>query len=107
MSPLYSHSRLSSFENCPKQFQFRYVLKIPSETEEARKVLDELLGKLGENDWGEEHTFGIHLATEEALMNAIKHGNQRDPEKSVFVAFRVSGSMLQLEIGIRMKSPFC
>jgi putative RecB family exonuclease len=31
--PLYSHSRLASFENCPKQFQFRYVLKIPSETE--------------------------------------------------------------------------
>jgi putative RecB family exonuclease len=31
--PLYSHSRLSSFENCPKQFHFRYVLKIPSETE--------------------------------------------------------------------------
>jgi putative RecB family exonuclease len=30
---VYSHSRLSSFENCPKQFQFRYVLKIPSETE--------------------------------------------------------------------------
>ncbi|MGH0038250.1 MAG: RecB family exonuclease [Myxococcota bacterium] len=33
MSPLYSHSRLSSFENCPKQFHFRYVLKIPSESE--------------------------------------------------------------------------
>ncbi len=33
MSPLYSHSRISSFENCPKQFQFRYVLRIPSETE--------------------------------------------------------------------------
>ena len=31
--PLYSHSRLSSFENCPKQFEFRYVQKIPSETE--------------------------------------------------------------------------
>lgn len=33
MPPLYSHSRLSSFENCPKQFHFRYVLKIPSTTE--------------------------------------------------------------------------
>jgi putative RecB family exonuclease len=33
MSPIYSHSRLSSFENCPKQFEFRYVQKIPSETE--------------------------------------------------------------------------
>ena len=32
-SPIYSHSRLSSFENCPKQFEFRYIQKIPSETE--------------------------------------------------------------------------
>jgi len=30
---IYSHSRLSSFENCPKQFHFRYVLKTPVETE--------------------------------------------------------------------------
>jgi len=33
MATVYSHSRISSFENCPKKFQFRYVLKIPSETE--------------------------------------------------------------------------
>jgi putative RecB family exonuclease len=33
MSTLYSHSRLSSFENCKKQFHFRYVLKIPAESE--------------------------------------------------------------------------
>ncbi|MCG8588950.1 MAG: PD-(D/E)XK nuclease family protein [Proteobacteria bacterium] len=31
--PIFSHSRLSSFENCPKQFHFRYVLKIPAESE--------------------------------------------------------------------------
>lgn len=31
--PVYSHSRLSSFENCAKQFHFRYVLKIPSAVE--------------------------------------------------------------------------
>jgi putative RecB family exonuclease len=30
---VYSHSRMSSFENCPKQFHFKYVLKIPQETE--------------------------------------------------------------------------
>lgn len=30
---LYSHSRLSTFEKCRKQFQFRYVLRIAQETE--------------------------------------------------------------------------
>ncbi len=33
MTQLYSHSRLSSFENCRKQFQFRYILQIPQESE--------------------------------------------------------------------------
>lgn len=30
---LYSHSRLSSFENCPRQFRYRYIDKLPSESE--------------------------------------------------------------------------
>ena len=33
MPAVYSHSRLSCFENCPKQFHYRYVLKVPAETE--------------------------------------------------------------------------
>jgi putative RecB family exonuclease len=30
---VYSHSRLSNFENCPKAFHYRYILEIPSEKE--------------------------------------------------------------------------
>lgn len=33
MTTTYSHSRLSSFENCAKKFQYRYVLKIPAQSE--------------------------------------------------------------------------
>ncbi len=33
MQTTYSHSRLSSFENCAKKFQYRYVLKIPAQSE--------------------------------------------------------------------------
>jgi putative RecB family exonuclease len=33
LGQVYSHSRLKSFENCRKQFHFRYVLKVPEETE--------------------------------------------------------------------------
>ncbi len=48
--PVYSHSRLSSFENCPKQFHFRYVLKIPAESESVEafvgKRVHEVLERL-------------------------------------------------------------
>lgn len=37
--PVYSHSRLSSFENCPRQFYFRYVEKVPVETESIEAFL--------------------------------------------------------------------
>jgi putative RecB family exonuclease len=30
---LYSHSRLSSYENCKKKFEFRYILDVPQESE--------------------------------------------------------------------------
>jgi len=30
---IYSHSRLATFEDCPKRFEYRYVLKIPTESE--------------------------------------------------------------------------
>lgn len=39
--PVYSHSRLSSFENCAKQFHFRYVLRIPA----ASESIEAFLGK--------------------------------------------------------------
>lgn len=33
LPPYYSHSRISCFEDCPKRFQYRYVLRLPAETE--------------------------------------------------------------------------
>lgn len=35
----YSHSRLSSFENCPKQFEYRYIHKIEVDTEGVEAFL--------------------------------------------------------------------
>ena len=50
MPNVYSHSRLSSFENCPKKFHFRYVLEVPVETEGIEafvgKLVHEVLERL-------------------------------------------------------------
>jgi putative RecB family exonuclease len=50
LGALFSHSRISSFENCPKQFEFRYIQKIPSETESIEafvgKRVHEILERL-------------------------------------------------------------
>jgi len=36
---IYSHSRLASFEDCPKKFHYRYVLRVPTETESIESFL--------------------------------------------------------------------
>jgi len=33
LAQTYSHSRLATFEDCPKRFEYRYVLKIPTDTD--------------------------------------------------------------------------
>jgi serine/threonine-protein kinase RsbW len=48
--------------------------------------------------WSEHEIFGIHLAVEEALVNAIRHGNGLDPSKMVSARFRLSRDRLEVEI---------
>jgi putative RecB family exonuclease len=47
---LYSHSRLSTFENCPRKFEYRYVQRIPRDTESIEafvgKRVHEILERL-------------------------------------------------------------
>jgi putative RecB family exonuclease len=39
VSEVFSHSRLASYEKCPKQFHFRYVLRLPQEIESVEAFL--------------------------------------------------------------------
>ena len=50
MPTVYSHSRLSCFEDCPKRFHYRYILKVPAETQSIEgfvgKQVHEVLERL-------------------------------------------------------------
>lgn len=63
---------------------------ICSRTEIAVEVVRDLVQRLEENGWHSRDVFGIHMAMEEALMNAIKHGNARDSKKMVQVEIKVT-----------------
>ena len=70
----------------------------PTDTAEAKRVLDEVLSQLAENKWGDHDMFGVHMAVEEALMNAIKHGNQLDASKTVEVVSRLAEDRMFIQI---------
>lgn len=71
---------------------------IPSDTAAGRRILDQVLGELQSRHWAEHDVFSVHLAMEEALVNAIKHGNRLDPDKQVRVACRISPEKVRIEI---------
>ena len=58
---------------------------IPSELDAGHRVLEELLSQLRIENWSARDIFGIRLALEEAVVNAIKHGNRLDASKQVYV----------------------
>ena len=71
---------------------------IPSDLGEARRVQDEIEEALQAARYGDRDIFAIKLALEEALVNAIKHGNQMDPAKRVRVAYTVTPERFDIRI---------
>ncbi len=58
---------------------------IPSESEYGFQIIRQVTDQLASLAWSEPEVFGIHLALEEALINAIKHGNECQSNKTVHV----------------------
>jgi serine/threonine-protein kinase RsbW len=73
-------------------------LTIASDLAEARRVQEEVEQALQASSYTEHEIFAIKLALEEALVNAIKHGNQMDPDKQVFVAYKVTSERFEIRI---------
>ena len=63
---------------------------ITSDMEAAREAGSQVLKVVVDRGYDEAASFAIRLAIEEALNNAIEHGNRFDPEKKVTVRFEVN-----------------
>lgn len=75
-----------------------FETKIPSDTLEAQKVQQRIIQLLEDLDFEPRDVFGMRLALEEALVNAIKHGNQMDPNKSVRIGCSINAAKIRIVI---------
>lgn len=79
--------------NVPAEFGVRDAqlteLVIPNELRAAREPGERILGELQRWGYAPDVVFAIKLALEEALTNAIKHGNRNDRAKQVVVRYFV------------------
>ena len=73
-------------------------ITIPSETSAGHEVLERIVAMLEAREYSMRDVFAVRLALEEALVNAIKHGNQLDPEKTVRIHCDVEQDRIYVEI---------
>jgi serine/threonine-protein kinase RsbW len=71
---------------------------IPSDAAVGRRLLDDVLRQLKTLCWGRRDVFGVELAVDEALVNAVQHGNASDRSKHVQFSCRISPRKIRVEI---------
>jgi serine/threonine-protein kinase RsbW len=75
-----------------------FRVAIPSDPAEARNVQELIERQLRSNFFEDHEIFSIKLALEEALVNAIKHGNRMDRSKKVHIDFRVNQERFDINV---------
>jgi serine/threonine-protein kinase RsbW len=65
---------------------------------EMPPIIDKIMMELDELGYSRKERFGIRLALEEAIVNAVKHGNRNDPSKTVVIRYQASWLEFIIEI---------
>jgi serine/threonine-protein kinase RsbW len=73
-------------------------LVIPSDPAAVGSVQDDIERALRACQFDDHEVFSIKLALEEALVNAIKHGNQMDRGKQISIWYHVTAERFDVRI---------
>jgi serine/threonine-protein kinase RsbW len=71
---------------------------IQSSPDIARKLCREIIEQISPDSFSAKDCFGMQLAIEEALINAVEHGNRLDPQKHVTVEYSITSTELEITI---------
>ena len=64
----------------------------------VEEFCQKMVADVSKQGFCEDDTFGIHMALEEAMMNAVKHGNAGDPSKKVTVEYLITQEIFDATI---------
>ncbi len=59
---------------------------------DMERFLETIPAEMADFGYSETEQFRVHLALEEAIVNAHKHGNQRDWSKSISIRYHISAN---------------
>ena len=74
----------------------RFEVSIPSEIARGQEIQERIMALVEDpsREFSDRSRFGMRLSLEEAIINAIKHGNKLDPDKTVAITCEVSSSRI-------------
>ena len=73
-------------------------IEIKSQASELERVCGQILAEVVSNSFVEEDVFAIHLALEEAFVNAAKHGNKNDSNKKITIDYSISDDKFEITV---------
>jgi len=73
-------------------------IKIPSDIKKIRKVIAKIINVLLERNVDKSHIFDIRLSVEEAIINAIEHGNKKNKNLNVDITFVVDDEKIEIAV---------
>lgn len=71
---------------------------VESTSSAVNSVCESILSGLKANRFGEEDIFAVHLALEEAFINAVKHGNKMDVVREVRIEYSVAPDKVEVTV---------
>jgi serine/threonine-protein kinase RsbW len=74
-------------------------LRVPNDLRSAKGPENLILSELARCGYDEDTMFGIKLALEEAITNAVKHGNCNDAAKHIVIRYHVDPQRTIVMVG--------
>lgn len=72
--------------------------EFPSEPRDGRRVEEKILSQCRKHAYAQRDLFALKLALEEAISNAIRHGNKGNPHKHVRVKYRITAQRVDVMV---------
>jgi len=70
----------------------------PSDMDVVHSLIEEVMEVVRTDQWSEKDVFALELILEEALTNAVKHGNNSDPSKHVRFDCKLNQSTVYVRV---------
>lgn len=71
---------------------------VSSNPDATAQVVEQIISELKKADFSKDDLFAVHLALEEAFVNAVQHGNKMDSTKKINVNYMIDSDKVRISI---------